>query len=654
MEPYRTELQEASDDSLAVGEQVKGEVFVLRKRHRALKPSISMPEASTQPKYESEGIFQAAMYTPQVKVSKARVLWRLVRLSAIGVRFAAFVFWHWLTNRDPLKRQKLNAEKFRTLLEHAGGVMIKVGQQLSQRADVLPLAYCDELEHLLDEINIVISREDIAAAIERSCGKVLEEVFAEFFYKPVGSASVSCVYRAKLFSGQEVAVKIRRPHIRKQFTADLTALAWALNAAEFLTIWRPGTFGNVNKELQSQLLEELDFRMEARHQEIFRLYLARRKNLHVSAPKVYHELSGEAVMVSDFVTGYWVKNIISALKEPEKHEHYLARLRSMNIDVKTVAKRLIRSSHYTFHECPLFHGDPHASNIVIQPNNRIIMVDFGACGVFSQRDRNLMWHLNYCYSREDVAGMVDMVISIMEPLPNINLDNFRKDLLDAWWKGFYGIKSEHAQWWERTSFRLWLAFYQLMQKYQIPIPRKMLRFVRATLLYDTVAAKLDKKINVFREFEKYAQDVAKRARRHIEACATRQLLMGPDDSVFLKAQEIASIGNDVLYKLRKFLDDPDFNVATVEGKVSSAIQTIVQFGLAFLFATVGSAILAAVLYFKTGGVDIEGSVVHRMRGAVEKLSTGQTTIVITWLALVWVLIFSYGRRLYLRFGDNDS
>jgi predicted unusual protein kinase regulating ubiquinone biosynthesis (AarF/ABC1/UbiB family) len=329
----------------------------------------------------------------------------------------------------------------------------------------------------------------------------------------------------------------------------------------------------------------------------------------------------------------------------------------MDIDVKTVAKRLIRSSHYMFHECPLFHGDPHASNIVVQPNNKIIMVDFGACGVFSQRDRNLMWRLNYYYSKEDVAGMVDMVIGIMEPLPPVNLDNFRKELLDAWWKGFYGIKSEHAAWWERTSFRLWLAFYQLMQKYQIPIPRKMLRFVRATLLYDTVAARLDKKINVFKEFEKYARDVARRARRQIEACAIRQMFCGPDDSVFLKAEQIVNVGNDILYRARKFLDDPEFDVAEVAGKVSSAIRVFARFALLFSFTTVGSIILALVLHLKTRAAENPHSMkdaVHPIIDAWEALGGGGRALVITWLVIVLALIISYGRRLYLRFGDNDS
>jgi predicted unusual protein kinase regulating ubiquinone biosynthesis (AarF/ABC1/UbiB family) len=653
LEPNSAELEERTDDFLVQGGTVLGRRLVLKRLRRAPVLSQDMPEATTQPKYEPEGLFQAAMYTPRVKVSKVRVLWRLLRLSMFGAYFGLCVISHWLTNRQPARRQKLNARKFRKILERSGGVMIKVGQQLSQRADVLPLVYCDELEKLLDEIEIGIDRADIEDAIERECKRPLQEVFTDFSYTPVGSASVSCVYHALLHSGQEVAVKIRRPHIRKQFTADLTAIAWALNTAEFLTIWRPGTFRNLNEELQSQLMEELDFRMEARYQELFRRYLSRQKKLNITAPKVYHELSGESVMISEFVTGYWVKNIIQKLKEGD--ELYLARLRRMDIDVKTVAKRLIRASHYMFHECPFFHGDPHASNIVVQPNNKIIMVDFGACGAFSQRDRNLMWRMNYYYSREDVAGMVDMVISIMEPLPPVNLDNFRKELLDAWWKGFYGIKSEHAAWWERTSFRLWLAFYQLMEKYQIPIPRKMLRFVRATLLYDTVAARLDRKINVFKEFEKYAHDVARRARRQIEACAIRQLFCGPDDSVFLKAEQIATVGNDFLYRARKFLDDPQFDVSAVAGKVWSAIRTLARFGLICFFATVGSAILALALNLRTkNNQGIEHSILDPLSNVWGNLGGGGRALLISWLAILSLLIFTYGRRLYLRFGDNDS
>lgn len=608
--------------------------------------------------------FQALLRSTEVKVNRAWVFFRLLRLLFFAALFWAGVVWHRMTMKNVEERQKVDADRFRRLLLFLGGVMIKVGQQLSQRPDVLPPAYCDELRTLLDELPIIINERDVRAAIMRQTRQTVEENFAEFNFIPVGSASVSCVYRARLPEGDEVAVKIRRPQILEQFTADLDAINWLFFLLEFLTVWRPGTTRHIRYELRDLLLEELDFRREARYQELFRRYHNRRKKLKVTAPKIYYHLSGEEVMVSQFVTGRKVSEIIEALERDD--QDYIAALRADKIDPKTVAKHLVRSRYYSFHECPLFHGDPHPSNILVQPNNKVIMLDFGACGVFSQRDRNLMWQMNHYYSRDDVGGMVNMVLLLMEPIHPINIHPFKRDLLDAWWTGFYGIKSNHAQWWERSSLRLWLRFFELIRKYKIPIPRNMVRMIRATLLYDTVAARLYAKINVFKEFEKYADDVARRARRDIIRSVTRQLLTGPDDSHFLRFREIMDIGDDVLVRVRRFLDNQDFTFQELAGKVYSAIRAIVR----LVMLSVGAAVII-------GGVALVLRVFEVLKPnswnplrafdadfiltapkwdfANMPYSFGALQImVLIWLFVTSVFIVSYVRRIYLRFGDVDD
>lgn len=621
-------------------------------------------------KADSEGLtFQAALRTTAVKVSIARVLWRLLRLLSFGAYFWIVLLWNRVRiPRDVNKRQQIDAARFYQLVLKLGGVLIKVGQQLSMRADLLPPAYCDELKQLLDEIPEKIPRAHVAAAIKRQTKRHWHETFRHFdFNQPVGSASVACVYDAVLHTGERVAVKVRRPGIQKKFTADLTALSWLLRIMEFLTIWKPGMSRNLRFELKESLLEELDFRMEARYQEIFRRYHKRRKKLNVTAPRVYYKLSGEDVLVSEYVTGRKVKEIVKAMRG--RDEEYLEGLRRDGIDPRIVAKHLVRSRYYSFHECPLFHGDPHPSNVLVQPNNRIVMVDFGACGVFSERDRNLMWQMNYYYAKENVAGMVNMVISIMEPMPPVrDINQFRKELLDAWWIGFYGIKSKHAEEWERTSFRLWLKFYQLMRKHQIPLPRNMIRMIRATLLYDTVAASLYNNINVFKEFQKYSEGVARRARRQIEEAAVRQLLLGPDDSVFLKLREIANVGNGLLYRLQKFLDEPEFNFAAVAGKIYSAIRSFARMFL-IICGTALSAVAMTVL-LHTKHLDVLRYPGETWRSwnlfplrilepdswhLLPPYSDGLLQIVaVVWFLLASMMVLAYGRRVYLRFGEGDD
>jgi ubiquinone biosynthesis protein len=606
-----------------------------------------------------------ALRKPTVKVSFVRVGWHLVRMFAwfsffwVGVtrrwlagrtRFWIRELLGWMTDDKDVEqeeldraRHRIDGKQFRILLERRlGGVMIKVGQQLAQRVDFLPAAYCDELKDMVDDLEKTIKQEDVEAAIKRQTKKHWSETFADFDFHAKGSASVACVYRAFLrATGDEVAVKIRRPNIQRSFAADLDALSFILIAAEFLTILRYRLTENFRPELRESLLEELDFTSEARYQELFRRYHKRRKKLHVTAPKIFFELSGEEVLVTEFVTGRKVKEIIKKIRDNDTA--YLADLQRDGIDPKIVAKRLVRSRYYSFHECPMFHGDPHPGNILVQPNNEIVMIDFGACGVFSERDRNLMWQMNYYYAREDVAGMVNMVISIMEPiLPHVRTwDQFKKELQDVWWKGFYGIKSKHAEEWERTSFRLWLGFFQLMRKHQIGVPRNMVRMIRATLLYDTVAAGLHDKINVFKEFQKYSQGVARRARYRIEESAVRQLLLGPDDSAFLKLQQIANVGNGLLYRLQKFLDDPEFTFAEVAGKIYSAIRSFVKMiGLVSIAAVIGAAVIKIVGW--------------QFRQVTNPFASKFWIIPTSWILILLFFLITYGRRMYMRFGDADD
>src|SRR6185295_18846519 len=114
-------------------------------------------------------------------------------------------------------RQKIDAVKFREMVVTLGSVLIKVGQQLSQRLDLLPVIYCEELEGLLDKIDELIPQAEVEAAILRETGQSIDQIFESFQWDPVlGSASVACVYKARLHSGELVAVKVRRPNIQKK------------------------------------------------------------------------------------------------------------------------------------------------------------------------------------------------------------------------------------------------------------------------------------------------------------------------------------------------------------------------------------------------------------------------------------------------------
>src|SRR5271166_1800347 len=179
------------------------------------------------------------------------------------------------------------AVRFRRCLEWAGASMIKVGQQLSVRADLLPYAFCDELSKLLDNVPAIPAEESIAI-LERNLRRPIGDVFEAFDPVPIGSASLSCVYQAVLKTGERVAVKIQRPGIGRLISADLRALDWLLIAGEAFTLIRPGMTTQFRRELRKTLIGELNFRTEARYNEMFRLRVEQ-DNEGITAPRVFFD-----------------------------------------------------------------------------------------------------------------------------------------------------------------------------------------------------------------------------------------------------------------------------------------------------------------------------------------------------------------------------
>jgi ubiquinone biosynthesis protein len=551
-----------------------------------------------------------------------------------------------LQRKQTLKNQRnsKNAKRLRHIVESLGGGFIKVGQQFALRSDLLPPEFCDELDQLYDNTK-PFPVEQAKEAIKRQAGgREIHEIFLSFKDEPIGSASLACVYHAVLKNGDHVAVKVRRPGIESLFAADIAALASVAWILELLTIYRQNFFQNVLAELRNIALEETDFQLEARYQELFRKYHNQRKGLRVTAPRVYFEYSGEDVLVSEFVTGIKLTEILDHIERGDKA--YLEMLANLYIRPSTIAKRLIRSKYYSFHECPFFHGDPHPGNVVVQPHNRIVMLDFGACGVFSERDRRLMLRMNELYVRGDVSGMVDCVLGLLEPLPLADVDSFKKELLEEWWKGYYGLQSDHAEWWERTSLRLWMALLKLFGKYQISMPANMIRMVRATLLYDTVAAQLYPKINVFVEFAAYSRSAALAARQEFVDCAIRQVFEGPNPVFFLRLRQLSQMGRDLFFRIQQFLGTPEFSFVAVMDKIYFAIDAFVN-----LVKVTGMVAMVTAVAFATGRIF---GFFHAEGWRFEQWHTSLRILIGIAAAVLALNVFAFVRRTMTRWREKDN
>ncbi len=552
-----------------------------------------------RPAFTSEAVSQIA--PPRLRTGTPAHPGLLATFGRATVWFRAiarFYFGIWLDRLRGVDSQKRRAVRLREIIDGAGGSFIKLGQQASVRVDLLPQVYCDELTSLLDRVE-PFPTEQAVSAIEKATEKSLDQTFSVFDPTPVGSASIACVYQAMLHTGERVAVKVRRPNIVRQITADLRVLGWLSSLAEFLTLVRPGFTDNVLSEVRSTLLDELDFYKEARFQEIFRRRAKKAPRRYFSAPKVYSEVSGEDVIVEEFVSGVWLFELLAAVETNDIEA--LAKFAELNIDPKVVARRLVWVSHWGLWDSAFFHGDPHPANIIIQRDNQLVFIDFGAMGSLRASRREAMREIFNLMEYEDLEGMARLSLTLLEPLPPIDTDRVIKAVEEVFWEALVANRSKQSLWFERTTAQLWLGFFRVTSRFKIPMSFDTVRLIRATLLYDTLAARLDHGIDLPKEYRRYRRDAGKAARKRIRSAAERRMDNGLDNEDFLRLDQLSSLGRRAIVQAERIATLQSFNFTAYIGKLVSTV--ILTFSLALQLALITA--VAALLMWAFGPSDAD-------------------------------------------------
>jgi predicted unusual protein kinase regulating ubiquinone biosynthesis (AarF/ABC1/UbiB family) len=471
----------------------------------------------------------------------------------------SFQFGNWYDAIQHQNSEDRRAVRLRQTFERVGGTFVKIGQQMASRLDLLPQRYCEELASMLDRYP-PFPTEQAIAIIARTTGKRLEDIFSEFDPEPIGSASIAVVYQARLRkNGLRVAVKVRRPGIRELFEADFRALDFLGTLAEALTLVRPGYTVNIRSEFRNVLTSELDFRREGRLGDLFRNRTRKAGKRHVTAPEVYFEYSNDEVLVQEFVSGIWLWEILSAVEHSDAGAW--ARMRELNIDPKVVARRLLQTHYWSLYSHLAFHADPHPANIVVQANNDLVFIDFGATGSINNMRKALFRRSYQSFITGDAATMAQNALLLSEPLPPVDVNMVMKETELAYYNHMIAVKSKHTPWYERTSATMFIESIKILAKHQIPAVPDILMFARATLLYDTLAARLDPSINFYKEHERYALKESKLAKKRARKAIDRRLRSGLQGSDYELLEQALTIGNDLLFRAQRVLSLPyDFAV----------------------------------------------------------------------------------------------
>ena len=296
-------------------------------------------------------------------------------------------------------REGLTPEMTVELIQDLGTTFVKLGQIASTHPDMLPVEYCEALGALRTNAR-PLDFADVKSQVETELGKPIDELFAAFDEKPLGSASIAQVHRAELPTGEVVAVKVQRPGIVDTVTNDLAIME---RLVEIYDLVNKGKGGLSLKDLVAELvktsMEELDFTNEEAN--LDRFYANNEPREKVTSPKCYREYSTNAILTEDFVSAPPVEKIDEMGKTDEERDE-IAYLVAHNYMEQVMADGF-------------YHADPHAGNVMITEDGGIEWIDFGMMGTMTGSQRDTLKELILTLVKGDAYGLKRAVLKVATP-----------------------------------------------------------------------------------------------------------------------------------------------------------------------------------------------------------------------------------------------
>lgn len=273
------------------------------------------------------------------------------------------------------------ARRIRKTFEVLGPTFIKLGQMLSMRPDYIPEQYCNELEHLLDSAAVIPARI-MRRRIEDELEKPISNVFQSFHNTPIASASLSQVYKAKLWSGEDVVVKVLRPGVEKLIASDIAVLKLLTKiGGSYVAGKIPKQYWiDLVDQLATWLLQETDYLCEHKNMETMRRELSIWDDVHV--PEAYEHLCATRVLVMEYIEGWSLNTLIQMKRNDEKMP--------TDFDVADRIIRLADQLWVTSLRHGYTHGDVHPANIIMKKDGSMVLLDFGLIQYFDEHMRNYM------------------------------------------------------------------------------------------------------------------------------------------------------------------------------------------------------------------------------------------------------------------------
>lgn len=461
------------------------------------------------------------------------------------------------------------AVRMRMSFEELGPTFVKLGQLLATRPDLVPEEYVNEFEKLHDRVQ-PLPFKVIESVLVEEFGKTLYDKFASIDPEPLGSASIAQVHRATLNSGESVVIKVQRPHIIHIINDDLSVLYFLAELLEaYIPETRPFNPVQIVNEYFKTLELETNFVVEANNIRRFQENFA--NDSRVKIPRVHFELTTERVLTMEALNGI-----------PLSQENALAQ---EGIDPKEVIRTGLRSYLKMVFADGLFHGDLHAGNFFVMPNNQIGLIDFGVVGRLTSRSQSSIANMLLALSKEDYERLANEYVDLAPFSDQVNVDLFAKDLREVI-APYYGLTLRNV-----NLGKLLMKSSGVAACHHLHVPPELMMFFKSIVSVEGLGRKIQ---NDF-DFLSYSLEVAGEI---VKTQYEPTKLMSDMAQIARESRAfINALPRQLNFLLRK-LNSPDHSFKLQLPEVQDLKKSVeVSFNLIFLGVIIASLILSASLIF---------------------------------------------------------
>lgn len=430
------------------------------------------------------------------KNERLKTAMRLTRMAVYGEKLHAVRLWFFQKFLLLLRRffignatnKEANQEKqavwLKEKLIELGPTFIKIGQSMGTRADLLPLPFVKELGSLVDSVPPFPN--DIAfARIELELGRKINEVYSEFELEPVAAASLGQVYRARLHTGEEVAVKVQRPNLEATIQGDIVILKKVAKFAErFPQLNENADWIGMLREFDVTIHEEMNYAAEGKNAERFRESFKNWSNIHV--PTIYWNATTAKVLTMEFIHGTKVTDL------EEQARHNISPAKVNRLLIKTYLKQLLEDG--------FFHADPHPGNLLVMPDGRLAFFDFGMVGRITPQLQAKMIDAFFHVVSKDPGGIAEDLIELDFLKPGTS-PSIIKPVVEKMFEFHFNLKLKDVNFKELTY-----DLADVMYDYPFRLPSNFTYIMRALMTLEGIGIITDPEFNFFETAKPFAKE----------------------------------------------------------------------------------------------------------------------------------------------------